>query len=187
MSHTVREKSKLMGRVRRIRGQVEALERALDAEKGCAEVLHQIAAVRGAINGLMAEVLEEHVRTHIADPAITSVVRPRIVFRTATITRSSVTASTFAVGSSNIRSFGSVTRTRARESLWAWPPETRTPLSPTGVSRIIGGVPGGMCGGRSLSGELIEDGVGTRPAGESIAPRPRWCNPPDGATGLDAR
>ena len=72
MTHTVREKSKLLSRVRRIRGQVEALERALDGEKGCAEVLHQIAAVRGAINGLMAEVLEDHVRTHIADPSITS-------------------------------------------------------------------------------------------------------------------
>ena len=72
MSHTVHEKSKLLGRVRRIRGQVEALERALDAEKGCAEVLHQIAAVRGAINGLMAEVLEDHVRTHVADPSIRS-------------------------------------------------------------------------------------------------------------------
>ncbi len=72
MSHTVRKKSKLLGRVRRIRGQVEALERALDTEKGCAEVLHQIAAVRGAIGGLMAEVLEEHVRTHIANPAITN-------------------------------------------------------------------------------------------------------------------
>lgn len=72
MSHTIREKSKLLGRVRRIRGQVEALERALDAEKGCAEVLHQIAAVRGAINGLMAEVLEEHVRTHISNPGIAS-------------------------------------------------------------------------------------------------------------------
>lgn len=72
VSHTIREKSKLLGRVRRIRGQVEALERALDAEKGCAEVLHQIAAVRGAINGLMTEVLEEHVRTHIADPSISS-------------------------------------------------------------------------------------------------------------------
>ena len=72
MSHTIREKSKLMSRVRRIRGQVEALERALDAEKGCAEVLHQIAAVRGAINGLIVQVLEEHVRTHIADPAIAS-------------------------------------------------------------------------------------------------------------------
>lgn len=72
MSHTVREKTKLLGRVRRIRGQIEALERALDAEKDCAEVLHQIAAVRGAIGGLMTEVLEEHIRTHIADPAITS-------------------------------------------------------------------------------------------------------------------
>lgn len=72
MSHTIREKSKLLGRVRRIRGQVEALERALNAEKGCAEILHQIAGVRGAITGLMAEVLEEHIRTHIADPAITS-------------------------------------------------------------------------------------------------------------------
>lgn len=72
MSHSIRAKSKLLGRVRRIRGQIEALERALDAEKGCAEVLHQIAAARGAINGLMAEVLEEHVRTHIADPGIAS-------------------------------------------------------------------------------------------------------------------
>ncbi len=72
MSHTIREKAKLLARVRRIRGQVEGLERALDAEKGCAEILHQIAAARGAINGLMAEVLEEHIRTHIADPAITS-------------------------------------------------------------------------------------------------------------------
>lgn len=72
MSHTIREKAKLLARVRRIRGQIEGLERALDAEKGCADILHQIAAARGAINGLMAEVLEEHIRTHIADPAITS-------------------------------------------------------------------------------------------------------------------
>lgn len=71
MSHTVREKTKLLGRVHRIRGQVEALERALEAEKGCTEVLHQIAAVRGAMNGLMAEVIEDHIQTHIANPAIT--------------------------------------------------------------------------------------------------------------------
>lgn len=71
MSHTVGEKSKLLGRVRRIRGQVEALERALDAEQGCAVVLQQIAAVRGAINGLMAEVMEDHIQTHIASPEIT--------------------------------------------------------------------------------------------------------------------
>ena len=58
--------------MRRIRGQVQALERALEAEKGCAEVLHQIAGVRGAINGLMAEVIEEHVQTHIASADIDS-------------------------------------------------------------------------------------------------------------------
>lgn len=72
MGHTVREKNKLLTRVRRIRGQVEALERALEAEKGCAAVLQQIAAVRGAMNGLMSEVIEDHVRTHIANPSITS-------------------------------------------------------------------------------------------------------------------
>lgn len=77
MGHTIREKSKLLGRVRRIRGQVEALERALETEKGCSEVLHQIAAVRGAINGLMAEVIEDHVQTHIAGPDIPSEAKRR--------------------------------------------------------------------------------------------------------------
>lgn len=66
MSHTIRDRVKLLSRVRRIRGQVEALERALDAEKGCAEVLHQIAAIRGAVQGLMAEVMEGHIREHLA-------------------------------------------------------------------------------------------------------------------------
>ena len=61
MSHTVRGKIKLLARVRRIRGQVEALERALEAETGCTAVLQQIAAVRGAMNGLMASVIEDHV------------------------------------------------------------------------------------------------------------------------------
>ncbi|MBW4052660.1 MAG: metal/formaldehyde-sensitive transcriptional repressor [Proteobacteria bacterium] len=68
MSHTTREKSKLLSRVRRIRGQVEALERALESERGCAEILQQIAAVRGAINGLMVEVMEDHIQTHLANP-----------------------------------------------------------------------------------------------------------------------
>jgi DNA-binding FrmR family transcriptional regulator len=72
MGHTVREKAKLLARVKRIRGQVEALERALESEKGCNEVLQQIVAVRGAMNGLMTEVIEDHVRTHIASPAITT-------------------------------------------------------------------------------------------------------------------
>jgi DNA-binding FrmR family transcriptional regulator len=69
MGHTISEKTKLLGRVRRIRGQVEAVERALEVEKGCAEVLQLIAAARGAINGLMAEVIEDHIRLHIANPA----------------------------------------------------------------------------------------------------------------------
>jgi DNA-binding FrmR family transcriptional regulator len=66
MAHTIRDKSKLLTRVRRIRGQADALERALIAETGCAAILQQIAAIRGAVNGLMAEVLEGHLRTHVA-------------------------------------------------------------------------------------------------------------------------
>jgi DNA-binding FrmR family transcriptional regulator len=72
MAHTIREKTKLLSRVRRIRGQVDALERALEEEKGCSEVLNQIAAARGAMNGLMVEVMVEHIEMHVADPAISS-------------------------------------------------------------------------------------------------------------------
>jgi DNA-binding FrmR family transcriptional regulator len=72
MSHTVRNKTNLLARVRRIRGQVDALERALEAEEGCAAIMQQIAAFRGAANGLMTEVIEEHLRTHVAGPSVTS-------------------------------------------------------------------------------------------------------------------
>ena len=67
MSHTIREKSKLLNRVRRIRGQVDAIERALEQEVDCADVMQLIAAVRGAMSGLMAEVMEDHVRLHVTD------------------------------------------------------------------------------------------------------------------------
>jgi DNA-binding FrmR family transcriptional regulator len=67
MTHTIHEKKKLLARVRRIKGQVEAIERALDGEAGCEQVLHLIAGVRGATAGLMAEVVEDHVRTHLVD------------------------------------------------------------------------------------------------------------------------
>lgn len=67
MGHTVAHKTALLKRVRRIRGQVEAIERALEAEDGCTETLQLIAAARGAMNGLMAEVLEEHVREHVLE------------------------------------------------------------------------------------------------------------------------
>ncbi len=67
MTHTVHEKRKLLARVRRIKGQVEAIERALDGEAGCEQVMHLIAGARGAMAGLMAEVVENHVRTHLVD------------------------------------------------------------------------------------------------------------------------
>ena len=69
MSHTIVSKPKLLARVRRIRGQVEAVERALEAEAGCADVLMLVASVRGAINDLTAELMEEHIRHHVVDPA----------------------------------------------------------------------------------------------------------------------
>jgi DNA-binding FrmR family transcriptional regulator len=68
MSHTVKNKSKLLARVRRIKGQVEAVERALDAEIGCTDVLMLVASMRGAINGLTAELMEDHIRHHVVDP-----------------------------------------------------------------------------------------------------------------------
>ena len=64
MSHTIKAKTKLLNRVRRIRGQVEAVDRALVDERECSEVLRLIAAARGAMDSLMAEVLEGHIREH---------------------------------------------------------------------------------------------------------------------------
>jgi len=69
VAHTVRDKKKLLNRVRRIRGQLEAVERALEAEASCSNTLQLIAGARGAINGLMAEVMEDHIREHVIDPA----------------------------------------------------------------------------------------------------------------------
>jgi len=65
MAHTIKNKKGLLTRIRRIKGQSEALERALEQEVECGAVLQQIAAIRGAVNGLMAEVLEGHVREHL--------------------------------------------------------------------------------------------------------------------------
>ena len=65
MVHTVKDKKKLLTRVRRIKGQTEAMERALQQESECSALLQQIAAIRGAVNGLMTEVLEGHLREHL--------------------------------------------------------------------------------------------------------------------------
>jgi DNA-binding FrmR family transcriptional regulator len=66
--HTIRDKKALLVRTRRIKGQAEALEKALGQDAECDAVLQQIAAIRGAINGLMAEVMEGHLRDHVAAP-----------------------------------------------------------------------------------------------------------------------
>ncbi len=68
MGHTIRQKAKLLNRVRRIRGQVDAIERALESEAGCEQVMHVIAAARGALNGLLGEVVEEHIQSHLVEP-----------------------------------------------------------------------------------------------------------------------
>jgi len=67
MAHTTKDKEKLLNRVRRIKGQITAIEKALDGDQECSKVLQTIAAIRGAINGLMAEVMEGHVRHHVLD------------------------------------------------------------------------------------------------------------------------
>jgi DNA-binding FrmR family transcriptional regulator len=70
LSHTIREKTKLINRSRKLRGQVEAVERALQTEADCAEVMRLLAACRGAVNSLFAEVVEDHIREHLATPAV---------------------------------------------------------------------------------------------------------------------
>ncbi|HEY2116118.1 MAG TPA: metal/formaldehyde-sensitive transcriptional repressor [Candidatus Angelobacter sp.] len=68
MGHTHESKDKLLARVRRIRGQVEAIENKLNSEHECADLLQLIAATRGAMNGLMNEVVEGHIRHHVLSP-----------------------------------------------------------------------------------------------------------------------
>jgi DNA-binding FrmR family transcriptional regulator len=66
MSHTERERAKLLNRMKRIRGQMDSIERTLGMDgHDCADVLMLLAAVRGGVNGLMAEVLEDHIRLHL--------------------------------------------------------------------------------------------------------------------------
>jgi DNA-binding FrmR family transcriptional regulator len=71
MSRRKDNKDQLIARVRRIAGQMAAVERALDADTRHLAVLQQVAAVRGAINGLMDEIVEDHVREQVACPKLT--------------------------------------------------------------------------------------------------------------------
>lgn len=65
MSHTQQDQAKLLARVRRLTWQMQALERALLAQAPCADVLQQLASIRGALNGLTAELMEGHLREHV--------------------------------------------------------------------------------------------------------------------------
>lgn len=69
MSHIAQEKQKLLNRLKRLRGQLEAIERAVAADAECARVLQQATACRGALDGFIAEVIEDHIREHMIDPA----------------------------------------------------------------------------------------------------------------------
>lgn len=70
MAHTKSNKDQLVARIRRIAGQVAAIEKAIVEEVGCSAILHQVAGVRGAVNGLMDELIEDHVREHVARPGL---------------------------------------------------------------------------------------------------------------------
>jgi DNA-binding FrmR family transcriptional regulator len=65
--HLAKEKTKLLNRLRRLRGQVEALERAVATDEECSNVLQQATSCRGALDGFIAEVIEDHIRDHIVD------------------------------------------------------------------------------------------------------------------------
>jgi len=66
MAHVQTNKDPLLARVRRIAGQVAAIERAIQEDAACETVLHQVAGVRGAVAGLLDELIEDHVRGHVA-------------------------------------------------------------------------------------------------------------------------
>lgn len=68
--HTNSNKDQLLARIRRISGQVAAIEKAISSEAGCSVILHQVAGVRGAVLGLMDQLVEDHVREHVAKPGL---------------------------------------------------------------------------------------------------------------------
>jgi DNA-binding FrmR family transcriptional regulator len=69
MSHVAREKAKLLNRIKRLRGQIEAIERSIERDQECADILQQATASRGALDGFIAEVIEDHIREHMIDPS----------------------------------------------------------------------------------------------------------------------
>jgi DNA-binding FrmR family transcriptional regulator len=69
MPHIIRDKQKLLNRTKRIRGQVDAIEKALQEDQDCIATLQTLVACHGAMKSLMSEIIEDHVRSHVVDPA----------------------------------------------------------------------------------------------------------------------
>ena len=67
MGH-ISDDKKLLARVKRLKGQLEAVERAINTQAPCGEILNLVASVRGAVNGLTVELIEDHVREHVSNP-----------------------------------------------------------------------------------------------------------------------
>jgi len=88
MPHSPQEKKRVLTRVRRMRGQLDALERALEAGSACGPVLQQMAALRGAVNGLMAQTLESHLREEFLQAANTPGAREGSIDDTIALVRS---------------------------------------------------------------------------------------------------
>lgn len=88
MPHTIKDKKQLLTRVRRLQGQAAALEKALDKGDECLAILQQIAAIRGAANGLMAQVLEGHIREHLGAEGVSAAQRSADVDEVVTVLRS---------------------------------------------------------------------------------------------------
>ncbi len=88
MPHTIKDKKQLLTRVRRLQGQAAALEKALEKGEECVAILQQIAAIRGAANGLMAQVLEGHIREHLGADDVPAEQRAADIEEVVTVLRS---------------------------------------------------------------------------------------------------
>lgn len=87
MAHTQRDKKELLNRVRRLQGQLRGVEAALEQDQECHRVLQTLAACRGAMNGLLAEIVEGHLRSHVGDPSVSRADRAEAVEELAEVIR----------------------------------------------------------------------------------------------------
>lgn len=77
MGHLIEKNGELLARVKRIAGQVAAVERGLERDVSCADILHLVAAVRGAVNGLLDEIVLDHLDEHVAKPGLSDAERAK--------------------------------------------------------------------------------------------------------------